>query len=98
MKKKQFRALIALNAVLLLALAAVSLAPTVSAQAGSRARGQYGMISGEVQGAEVAAIYIVDASNQEMISLYWDRNRRGFAALGYRNLAEDAVVATGGGR
>lgn len=98
MNKKQFRALIALNGALLVALAAVALAPIADAQRGGRARGQYTMVDGAVQGADVSAIYIVDAANQEMVSLYWDRNRRGFNALGYRNLAEDAVVPTGGGR
>ena len=98
MNKKQFRALIALNGALLVALAAVALAPAADAQRGNRARGQYTMVGGEVQGQEESAVYIVDAANQELIALFWDRNRRGFGALGYRNLTEDAAIPTGGGR
>lgn len=98
MNRKQFRALIALNAALLVALAAVVLAPVADAQRGGRARGQYTMVGGQMQGQEEEAVYIVDAANQEMIALYWDRNRRSFNALGYRSLSEDAAVPTGGGR
>ena len=98
MRKRQFRALIALNAVLLAALAVVSLSPAAEAQRGNRARGQYTLVAGMVQGAEVEAVYVVDASNQEMVALYWDRNRNGFGPLGYRSLAEDAAIPSGGGR
>lgn len=97
MRKKQFRALIALNLVMLAALAAVTLAPAAGAQAG-RARGDYTMVAGQIQGREEAAIYIVDATNQELVALSWDRTAGGLTPLGHRNLAQDASRPAGGGR
>ncbi|RMH27261.1 MAG: hypothetical protein D6693_05645, partial [Planctomycetota bacterium] len=86
MHRKQFRALIALNTALLLALAAVTLAPPAAAQAG-RARGEYAMISGQIQGREESAIYLVDTANQEMVALIWDRQRNNLLPLGRRSLS-----------
>ena len=98
MNKKQFRALIALNASLLVALAAVSLAPLASAQRATRARGEYTMISGAMQGRQEAAIYLIDGTNQEMVALRWENSRRALQTLGYRSLRDDAAAPTGGGR
>lgn len=97
MNRRQFRALIALNVLLLAVLAAVSLAPAAGAQ-GARARGSYTMVGGQIQGREEAAIYIIDATNQELVALSWDRGRNGLTPLGYRNIADDARRPVGGGR
>lgn len=99
MNKKQFRALLTLNLVLLALLAAVSLSSNANAQrSASRARGVYTMVAGQVQGMEEAAIYIVDANNQELIALHWDQGQRALAPIGQRNMATDAKTAIGGGR
>lgn len=98
MNRKQFRALIALNAALLVVLAAVTLSPAASAQRAPRARGEYTMISGAVQGRQEAAIYLIDASNQELVAFRWENSRRSLQPLGYRNLREDAAGPTGAGR
>ena len=98
MKKKQFQALIALNVFLLIALAAVTLAPAAAAQRASRAPGAYTMLSGSMQGKEESAIYIIDANNQELVGLRWDNSRRGFLPLGYRSLRDDAARPAGVGR
>jgi len=97
MNKKQLRALLALNTVLLLALAAVALAPGAAAQSG-RARAEYAMVAGQVQGREESVIYLVDTANQEMVALIWDRQRNNLMPIGKRNLIQDAAQPMGGGR
>jgi hypothetical protein len=89
------RGLIALNAGLLVVLAAVSLAPQAQAQRGARARGEYTMVSGRVTGGSNNAVYIVDSSNQEMIALIWNNSRKSLEGLGYRDFAADAGAAPG---
>lgn len=90
------RNLIALNAVLLLALGAVTLAPSATAQnrdAGLiRARGEYTVVGGEVNGATSNAIYVIDATNREMVGLLWDDSRRQIKGMGYRDLAMDLLA------
>lgn len=101
MTRRQFRALIALHAVLLIVLAAVSLAPSAAAQRGAgdrRGAGDYTMVAGRVQGVEEAAIYIVDNANKEMAALFWDRNTNRLNPIGARDLAADADPQAGGGR
>jgi len=98
MARNRLRTLIAVNAVLGAALAAVVFSPPVSAQRGaSRARGDYTMVAGAVQGREEAAIYIVDVNNQELVAVSWDRNEETLRPLGFRSLAQDAQ-RQGGGR
>lgn len=98
MRKKQFHALLALNLALVALLAAVSLAPRANAQRGARARGQYTMVAGEVQGMEEAAVYIVDSNNQQLVALHWDQGAHGLAPIGSRDLRQDAQAPTGAGR
>jgi hypothetical protein len=97
--KKQFRALLTLNIVLLALLGAVSLASSTSAQQGAgRARGVYTMVAGQIQPLEESAIYIVDANNQEIIAMHWDQGQRKLAPLGHRSMSTDSQVKTGGRR
>lgn len=101
MKRSRYTALLAINAALLAALAASVLAPTsATAQRdeANRARGDYTMLAGQVQGMEENAIYLVDVNNREVIAVRWDRNNHSFSPLGYRDLDEDARRSRGGGR
>lgn len=86
--------LVAVNAGLLVVLGVATLAP---AQPGAqRARGDYAMVGGEFQGGGGAnAVYILDASNQELIAVSWDRNRRSLNGIGYRSLDRDAQERPG---
>jgi hypothetical protein len=83
------RALIVLNAVLLVLLTVVTLAPAVGAQ--TRSRGNYAMVAGGVNGLVPSAVYIVDSSNQELIGVSYDYNSKQLNGIGYRNLATDAA-------
>ena len=91
-------ALVAVNAVLLLALGVVTLAPAATAQQGQRPRGEYILLGGQMTGSPSSGVHVIDTSNQEMISLRWDQSGKAFEGLGYRNLRQDAQGGQGGGR
>ena len=86
------RGVIALNAVLLVVLAAVTFGAQAGAQA--RARGDYLMVGGTVPGSDSAAVYILDQINQEMMAVNYNHNNKSLNGLGYRNLAADAANLT----
>jgi hypothetical protein len=86
------KALLLLNAALLVLLGAVTFGSTALAQ--NRGRGEYTMVAGGVNGANSSAAYIVDVANQEMIALTYDHNTKLLQGVGYRNLNEDAVNRT----
>ena len=97
--------LLALNGVLIVALGAVTLLPASEAGAQRstapgadirRARGDYTMVSGQFQGLAESGIYIIDAANQELVAVRWDRSRRNLAPIGFRDLSFDARGAGGG--
>ncbi len=89
------RALIVANA-LLLATACVALVRTTQAQAEAvRPRGQYTMISGKTNQGGPHAVYILDAASREVVAIRWDQSRQSFIGLGYRDLAQDALVTQG---
>ena len=92
------RPLVILNAVLLVILGLVSLAPDADAQ--QRPRGRYLMTSGGVNGSESDAIYVVDTVNQQFISLVWDQTAGQLRGVGGRNLLSDSqnLLSPGGGR
>lgn len=83
--------LIALNCALLGALALVTLAPGADAQnrAQRRLMGDYTMVGGAAQGVTGNVVYILDASNRELIALRWDQTRSSVAGIGYRDLRSD---------
>jgi DUF917 family protein len=98
---RPLRALIALNAGLLVALAGVALAPGAIAQradAPARGRGEFTMVDTRIQGVSSASVVIVDARNRDMIVVAWDQSRRVFNTLGYRDIELDERRARGGGR
>ena len=87
--RHDLRALVVLNAGLLLLLAVVTFAPTAGAQ--YRARGSFTMAAGRVNGADSSAVYVVDAVNQELIAVTYNPNTKLIDGIGYRNLASDAA-------
>ncbi|MFG0275400.1 MAG: hypothetical protein ACF8QF_10125 [Phycisphaerales bacterium] len=99
--RRQLRALVALNACLLIAAAGVALAPGALAQradAPNRGRGEYTMIDARIQGLSSAGVLILDARNREMLALSWDQSRKTLDTLGYRDIDLDERRARGGGR
>lgn len=99
MMRRRHAGLLALNGALLGVLALVTLAPGASAQREARrARGEYTMVAGKVQGLTAAAIYIVDSNNAELLAVRWDQSRKTLAPMGFRDLSMDAKAAPGGGR
>ncbi|MCA9310315.1 MAG: hypothetical protein KDA21_03865 [Phycisphaerales bacterium] len=92
MKSRQLQGLIALNLVLLAALAMVTLGPAAFAQTArpARAAGDYGMVTGKAQGITENVVYVVDGINRDLVAIKWDRSRKGWEGLGYANLTEDA--------
>ena len=83
------RALLAINAALLGLLALISFASTAGAQ--GRGRGEYMMVGGGANGTNSAAVYIVDAANQEMIAVTYNTNTKVLDGIAYRSLAQDAA-------
>ena len=90
------RGLIALNAALLIILAAVTFGSSAIAQ--GRGRGEYTMVSGGVPGANSAAVYIVDVANQELVIMTYNQQNKVLEGVGYRNLAQDAASFVRGRR
>ena len=88
-KKSRYAGLLALNAALIAAMAVVTLAPVADAQA-RRARGEYTMVAGQVQGMTEAAIYIIDSNNAELVAVRWDQSRQQLAPIGFRDLNADS--------
>jgi hypothetical protein len=87
--------LLALNAALLLVMAAVTFAPAAGAQAG-RARGEYLMVSGYINGSEPQLVYIVDGINQQMVAVRYRQDLRVLEGVSARNLrADSAEIAAG---
>jgi hypothetical protein len=96
MSRPQFLSLIALNAVLLAALALVSLSGRAQAQA--RQRGSYMLISSGVTGTPLSVVYVIDEVNNELVAMAWDDAGKKMNYVGYRNIAADSMQARRGGR
>lgn len=86
------RRLLGANVALAAAWALVHFGAPAAAQgvATLRARGDYTIVSGKTQGGNANAVYILDASNQELVALKWDTGRQSFVGIGYRDLDADA--------
>lgn len=93
------RRLIAANIALLGALAVAMVIPRAAAAGGQpagRARGNYTMVSGRIQGNTTNGIYILDSANQELVALTWERGQNRFnSPIGYRNLVQDGKTQHG---
>lgn len=81
------RALLLLNAALLLVLAGVTLGPAADAQ--PRARGDYTMVAGRAPGTQSSAVYIVDSVNQEMVVVTYNPSTNQLEGVTYRHLGAD---------
>lgn len=92
-------ALAALNAVLILALGVITLAPEAAAQArrtsGGRSKGQYVLVGGQVNTDDNNAVYVLDAVNRDVIALVWNDPQNRFIGVGYRSLTDDAETVRG---
>lgn len=90
MKQRPTRPLVIVNIVLLSIVATLALVTRAGARTGQpeRARGTYTMVSGAVQGGSSDVIYVIDATNQEMVSIGWDG--KGIEVIGHRSLPADA--------
>lgn len=93
------RPLILLNLILLCAVVALAWppAPATAQNAnlppGTRARGEYTMVSGRTNAGGAHAVFILDTSNQELVALRWDATKQALAGIGYRNLGSDTKSA-----
>jgi hypothetical protein len=85
------RPLLALNAALLVVLAAVTFGSS-AADAQARPRGEYTMVAGGVNGSQSSAVYIIDERNQELVAVTFDPSKKALQGITYRNLTEDAAV------
>jgi hypothetical protein len=97
MKLTHTQGLVLLNAALLAGIAAVTFGPQAIAQ-NDRRRAQYVITAGTVKGTEVAAIWIIDETNQDLIALAWNSQQGQLDGLGYRDLVADAGTLVGRGR
>jgi hypothetical protein len=90
------RKLMLVNAGLLLLLGAVTLAPSSNAQrGGTRARGEYTMLSGRATGSSAHVVYILDSSNQDLVAVRWNESTKSLDNIGYRDLKEDSQASPG---
>ncbi|MBM4105508.1 MAG: hypothetical protein FJ257_04330 [Phycisphaerae bacterium] len=89
MHERSRLALLALNVALLLALGVVLWAPRATAQ--SRPRGDYLMVSGEVNGASGQVLWVLDQTHEELVAIMWNQPTTTFVGIGYRNLVTDGV-------
>ena len=96
MNKRSLGALVALNLVLLVALAVVTISPQpAEAQVGLR-QSEYIMVSGVVRGrAQQAVVYIIDLSTGQMAAIFHDANTGKSQFIAGRNMSMDAKA---GGR
>jgi hypothetical protein len=84
------RILIAANVAALGALALVELSAPARAQS-NRPRSSYTAASGRVANSEVAALFVVDETTQEVLAVQWDPQAKQLKGLGFRNLAADGA-------
>ncbi|MEN0019348.1 MAG: hypothetical protein AAF747_00530 [Planctomycetota bacterium] len=90
------RWLIAANIGLGVALLAVLWSPPMSqAQPGNRAPGEYALVGGETRGGDADAIWVIDATNQEMLVLRYNDSRHELQGIGYRDLDADLKRSVG---
>jgi hypothetical protein len=79
-------------------LAVVAAPPGADAQRADRARAEYTMVAGRVQGATEQILYLLDGANQEVAAVRWDRGNDQLTPIGYQDLRADAARGEGAGR
>ena len=85
---KPKNALLILNTVLLIVLGVVTLGPSAKAQ-NTRSRGQYIMVGGKSVINQPGVAYILDQSNQELISVSWNDTSKILTGVGYRSISKE---------
>ena len=95
-RRSRLAALTILNGGLLLAVIALPLARRADGQEGMgmRSHSTYSMAGGHVSGIASGAIYIVDETHDEMISVMWNDKSKVLTSIGYRNLAADSGTSS----
>lgn len=66
--------------------------------AARRARGQYLLLGGRMQGSPLSAVYVVDTVNHELLTLRWSRAEQKLELLSYRSISADMTARPGRGR
>jgi len=91
-RRSRLAAFSIVNGLLLVAIIALPLTRRADGQEGMKIRSHatYSMAGGNVGGTANGAIYIVDETHDEMISIMWNDKARVLTPIGYRNLAADA--------
>ena len=91
LRRPRLFALTILNAAILVAIIALPLTRNAEGQDArtTRSHATYSMAGGNVGGFATGAIYIVDETHDEMISLMWNDKSKVLTSIGYRNLAAD---------
>ena len=91
LRRPRLVALMILNVAILLAIIALPLTRRADGQDARmvRSHATYSMAGGNVGGFATGAIYIVDETHDEMISLMWNDKSKVLTSIGYRNLAAD---------
>lgn len=102
--------LIAVNALLVVVLALVTLAGPTPASAESagaeegsqpsarppaRARGEYTVIAPKSSDGNTGVLVVIDSVNEEMAVLDWDKTRRTLVVTGFRDLTADSTEVIG---
>lgn len=96
--------LVALNAALALALAALFAFPEPAGaqptlpelrEGATRSRGTYTMLAGKPRTGSGSAIFVIDSVNQEAIALRWNDGKGTLEGMGYRNFARDTGLMPG---
>lgn len=90
-RRSRLAALAILNGLLLTAIIALPMTRRADGQEGSgtRSHATYSMAGGNISGLATGALYIVDETHDEMISVMWNDKSKILTSLGYRNLAAD---------
>lgn len=96
--------LVGLNFALLIALGVLTILSTSTPSGGGagspqpeapRGRGEYTIVSGKFQGGTSNAVYILDAANQELVALSWNRSKDEMEIVGHRKISEDVQFKPG---
>ncbi len=90
-RRSRLTALAILNSCLLVGIVLLPMSRSADGQGGLgvRSHATYSMAGGNIPGIATGAIYIVDETHDEMISVMWNDKSKILTSIGYRNLAAD---------
>lgn len=85
--------LVLLNGMLLAVLAIIAFGPSnADAQNAARPRGQFTLLSSQIQGGKEHGVFIIDATSMQLLALRYDIGRREMVPMGHRDLAADSAA------